>query len=102
MSKVINVILSGGVGSRLWPLSRRSKPKQYLPIFNGQSLFGLTVARNRNICDRVLLVGSAQNIELARTELTGLPHDILQEPPLPLPRFPPGRTTSWWSRRPTI
>jgi len=79
MSKVINVILSGGVGSRLWPLSRRSKPKQYLPIFNGQSLFGLTVERNRKICDRVLLVGSAQNIELAKAELTDLPHDIIQE-----------------------
>jgi len=79
MSKVTNVILSGGVGSRLWPLSRRSKPKQYLPIFNGQSLFGLTVERNRKICDRVLLVGSAQNIELAKAELTDLPHDIIQE-----------------------
>jgi len=79
MSNVINVILSGGVGSRLWPLSRRSKPKQYLPIFNGQSLFGLTVERNRAICDRVLLVGSAQNIALANAELTDLPHDIIQE-----------------------
>ncbi|WP_375583733.1 sugar phosphate nucleotidyltransferase [Cyclobacterium xiamenense] len=36
--KIINVVLSGGVGSRLWPLSRKSKPKQYLPIFDGQSL----------------------------------------------------------------
>jgi len=79
MSNVINVILSGGVGSRLWPLSRRSKPKQYLPIFNGRSLFGLTVERNQKICDRVLLVGSAQNIELAKAELTDLPHDIVQE-----------------------
>ena len=39
------VILSGGAGKRLWPLSREARPKQFLPLFSGQSLFELTLAR---------------------------------------------------------
>ena len=38
-------ILSGGIGSRLWPLSRKDRPKQFLPIFNGESLFQKTCRR---------------------------------------------------------
>ncbi len=39
------LIMAGGAGTRLWPLSRQRTPKQALPLFDGQSLFGLTVAR---------------------------------------------------------
>jgi mannose-1-phosphate guanylyltransferase len=52
--KILNVILSGGVGSKLWILSRKSLPKQYLPIFENQSLFKKTVSRIQNICDQIL------------------------------------------------
>lgn len=38
-------ILSGGSGSRLWPLSRKAYPKQFLPLMNGESLFEQTVRR---------------------------------------------------------
>ncbi len=40
-------ILSGGIGSRLWPLSRKDRPKQFLPIFDGESLFQKTCNRVR-------------------------------------------------------
>lgn len=66
MSLVVNVILSGGVGSRLWPLSRKSKPKQYIPLFEGKSLFELTVERNKAIADKTIMVGSYQNVDLAQ------------------------------------
>ena len=39
------VILAGGGGTRLWPLSRRARPKPFLPLTGEQSLFQLTVAR---------------------------------------------------------
>jgi mannose-1-phosphate guanylyltransferase/mannose-6-phosphate isomerase len=42
---IIPVILSGGAGKRLWPLSRESHPKQFLPLFDGRSLFGMTLER---------------------------------------------------------
>jgi mannose-1-phosphate guanylyltransferase len=64
---VVNVILSGGVGSRLWPLSRKNKPKQYLPLFENKSLFDLTVERNKGVCDQVVVVGGIDNYQLSRT-----------------------------------
>ena len=39
MSEIVPVILCGGVGSRLWPLSRKSLPKQFAPLIGVQSLF---------------------------------------------------------------
>ncbi|EAZ82517.1 mannose-1-phosphate guanylyltransferase [Algoriphagus machipongonensis] len=67
--KKINVILSGGVGSRLWPLSRKSRPKQYLPIFDGNTLFQKTAKRNSEFCDEILVVGNCENFELSRKDL---------------------------------
>lgn len=42
---MIPVILSGGSGTRLWPLSRSSYPKQFLPITEKKTLFQLTLDR---------------------------------------------------------
>lgn len=39
------VILCGGSGTRLWPESRKSLPKQFISLFNGKSLLDLTVER---------------------------------------------------------
>jgi mannose-1-phosphate guanylyltransferase/mannose-6-phosphate isomerase len=43
------VILCGGAGTRLWPMSRRLYPKQFLPLVSGQSLLQDTVSRTRSI-----------------------------------------------------
>ena len=56
MGKIINVVLSGGVGSRLWPISRQKSPKQFLQIFEGKSLFQYTVLRNKKLVDDYMLV----------------------------------------------
>ena len=42
---MIPVIMSGGSGTRLWPLSRKNKPKQFLSLFGEQSLFQDTLSR---------------------------------------------------------
>jgi mannose-1-phosphate guanylyltransferase/mannose-6-phosphate isomerase len=39
------VLLCGGSGTRLWPLSRKSQPKQFVPLFGTESLFQATVRR---------------------------------------------------------
>lgn len=70
--KIINVVLTGGVGSRLWPMSRKSKPKQYLNLVEGKSLFQQTILRNQDITDEVMVVGNVDNYELSRTSLEGL------------------------------
>ena len=48
-----NVILCGGSGTRLFPLSRTFMPKQFVSFFNGESLFELTLKRNFALCDNV-------------------------------------------------
>lgn len=81
---IIHVILTGGVGSRLWPLSRKSQPKQYLEIFEGKSLFELTVERNSAIADKVIVVGNVDNCHLSRRilEKRNIPYlDIVESTP---------------------
>ena len=45
MSEIHPVILCGGSGTRLWPRSRKSKPKPFLPLVGDQTLFEATLAR---------------------------------------------------------
>ncbi|MEM7645987.1 MAG: sugar phosphate nucleotidyltransferase [Pseudomonadota bacterium] len=58
---MISLILSGGIGSRLWPLSREKMPKQFSDLFE-ESLFTSTVKRLRplgavQVCTSVALQG---------------------------------------------
>lgn len=66
MSNTIHVVLTGGVGSRLWPLSRKSYPKQYLSLFKDGSLFEMTIKRNQSLCGQVIVVGNRDNHSLSR------------------------------------
>lgn len=45
------VIMAGGGGTRLWPLSRRARPKQMLAVLGGDTLFQATVARLQGLFD---------------------------------------------------
>ena len=69
MNKIINVILSGGVGKRLWPLSRKDNPKQFIQIFNGKSLFQHTLERNLKVADDFLLVTNKSQLVLAEKQV---------------------------------
>nr|WP_305727898.1 mannose-1-phosphate guanylyltransferase/mannose-6-phosphate isomerase [Magnetospira sp. QH-2] len=48
---IVPVILSGGSGTRLWPLSRKAYPKQFLPLLGEESLFQATVQRVSCLAD---------------------------------------------------
>lgn len=48
---MIPVILSGGTGSRLWPLSRQQRPKQFLPVTEQQTLFQTTCTRLKGLAE---------------------------------------------------
>lgn len=52
------LILAGGHGERLWPLSRINYPKQFIPMQNSHSIFQETVARNLPYCDEFIIVTS--------------------------------------------
>lgn len=45
MTQIVPIVLSGGVGSRLWPLSRQSRPKQLLPLAGPLTMIQDTLAR---------------------------------------------------------
>ncbi|TVQ81850.1 MAG: mannose-1-phosphate guanylyltransferase [Flavobacteriales bacterium] len=64
-----HILLSGGVGSRLWPLSKPECPKQYVSIFGDKSLFQLTALRNQSLTDGVVVVGNINTTELSRKHL---------------------------------
>ncbi len=60
MQKIQPVILAGGTGSRLWPLSRELYPKQLLNLTSEKSLLQTTlsrIARLENVCNPVIVVG---------------------------------------------
>lgn len=50
------LILAGGSGDRLWPLSRRSYPKQFVEIKENRSFMQETILRNMPFCDEFLIV----------------------------------------------
>ena len=64
-----NLILCGGSGTRLWPLSRTLMPKQFIKLFDNQSLFQLTVKRNHLLCEKQYIVSNSEQYFLALDQL---------------------------------
>jgi len=69
-----NIVLCGGNGTRLWPLSRKLMPKQFLKIFKKSSeeensLFQLTIARNKEVCNNFVIVSNVEQYFLALDQL---------------------------------
>jgi mannose-1-phosphate guanylyltransferase len=81
---VYALVLAGGGGTRLWPASRRAKPKQFLPLLaGGQSLLGATVARLAPLVpvDRVMVVTARGQVDAVRAAVPELgERDIVIEP----------------------
>ncbi len=77
------MIMAGGAGTRLWPVSRRDRPKQLIPLIEGQSLLSLAVNRLEGVVppDRRLLCTAEQHRSLIRELLPEFSDDqILGEP----------------------
>lgn len=70
--QVINVILSGGSGTRLWPMSRNNNPKQFLQLFEGKSLFQHTLERNQKVADDFMLITNQVQYKMAETQAAEL------------------------------
>ncbi|NQY54185.1 MAG: mannose-1-phosphate guanylyltransferase/mannose-6-phosphate isomerase [Campylobacteraceae bacterium] len=67
-----NIILCGGNGTRLWPISRTLMPKQFVQMFNNESLFQLTIKRNLKVCDKSFIVSNTEQYFLAFDQLEEL------------------------------
>lgn len=77
------VILAGGTGSRLWPLSRQHYPKQFLSLGDKDSLLHQCLQRASYLCERpTLLIGQDEHRFLLAQQLqeSGQPGQIILEP----------------------
>src|SRR6478672_6922821 len=77
------LIMAGGSGKRLWPLSRQDMPKQLLKVVGGKSLLRIAYERLDGIvpADQVLVCTGADYADIVATELPELkPANILGEP----------------------
>jgi mannose-1-phosphate guanylyltransferase len=77
------VIMAGGAGTRLWPLSSRGKPKHFLKLFGGRSLIELTVDKLRGHLpeDRIIILTSVKYRERAQSTLPQIPpENFIYEP----------------------
>lgn len=83
--KSIAIVLCGGSGSRLWPLSVDTKPKQFHAIFGEDSLFASTIRRAQQLDDveAIVVVASSehkQSLAQHAEPFTGKPLHYLLEP----------------------
>jgi mannose-1-phosphate guanylyltransferase len=77
------VIMAGGGGTRLWPVSRRKHPKQTLPLIEEQTLFQATVKRLKGLLppERIFVVTIAEQADTLKGQAPELPaENFLLEP----------------------
>ena len=77
------VIMAGGSGTRLWPLSRKGTPKQLLKLISGQSLLQLAYERASRVVppERIVVVTGEAYLDAVARELPALPaENLLGEP----------------------
>jgi len=63
------LLLAGGRGDRLWPLSRKNYPKQFIEIKNKHSIFQETVARNMAFCDEFIIVTNKEYQDIIENQM---------------------------------
>src|SRR5574339_702230 len=77
MEHTYAVIMAGGGGTRLWPVSRKEKPKQLLPLLGKETLFQSTVARLETLFppERILVVTVAEQAQVMREQVPAIPEE---------------------------
>jgi len=66
---MIQIALCGGSGTRLWPISTEERPKPFIPILAGTTLFRQTLLRNERLCDELLIAANVRHAELVNRQM---------------------------------
>ena len=79
------IVLAGGSGKRLWPLSTKERPKQFIPFFGEYSLFDLTLQRinKASLFKKPIIVTSEDYLSYVEDSITrtGIePEKLIPEP----------------------
>ncbi len=79
------VIMAGGGGTRLWPVSRKERPKQLLPLLGQETLFQSTVARLENLFppERILVVTVEEQAREMKQQAPEIPEENYLIEPAP-------------------
>ncbi|HAV76132.1 MAG TPA: mannose-1-phosphate guanyltransferase [Anaerolineae bacterium] len=79
------VIMAGGGGTRLWPISRKETPKQLLPLLGKETLFQSSVARLEKIFppERILVVTVEEQAREMRVQVPSIPKENYLIEPAP-------------------
>jgi mannose-1-phosphate guanylyltransferase/mannose-6-phosphate isomerase len=81
MSLLIPVVLSGGSGTRLWPLSRRQRPKQFQKVIGASTMLAQTLDRLSHLEVDTMIVANIDQVPRLREELAANPSvTIVAEP----------------------
>jgi mannose-1-phosphate guanylyltransferase/mannose-6-phosphate isomerase len=83
MSKIVPVILCGGSGTRLWPRSRKVKPKPFLPLIGERTMFEATLDRcaDTERFDPPVIVTGTAHLEHVEDQARGAPGaSVIVEP----------------------
>jgi mannose-1-phosphate guanylyltransferase len=64
-----NILLAGGRGARLWPIYNKHYPKQFCNLLDDMSLFQHTYLRNKDICQKKLIVTNVEHYSIAKMQL---------------------------------
>ncbi len=80
--RIVPVILSGGGGTRLWPMSRPERPKQFLALTGSDTMFQMTLARtlDPDLFAAPIIVANAAHADTVDMQLRGLAATVLLEP----------------------
>lgn len=76
------LILAGGTGDTLWPLSRKNYPKQFMNIKEGRSLLQETVVRNMTFCDEFIIITNENYLNIVEGQMKafqGLRYRVILE-----------------------
>src|SRR4030095_13267043 len=79
------VIMAGGGGTRLWPISRKETPKQLLPFLGRETLFQSTVSRVEQVSPpaRILVVTVAEQAREMKKQVPAIPEENYLIEPAP-------------------